>query len=301
VKWLALNSVAEVDAEALRVGPVRLAFLAPGDPNFMRAIKLACERRLISPILIGREQPMLAAAKEAEFDISGLSHIYLDDLQSIANMGLKMLFNDEVDLVSKGQMSTNYVYRAVIQSEKKGGFQRLIAVTSFWEIVPLRHFVILTDPGVNIEPDATTKAELIKNAINYLRLFGHKEPRVLALSARREIDDHISSRLEADQVREILAADGYNFTMKSGGLIDIFESPPDKRPNILLMPHLVTGNSLVKMDFCLNIKRRGVIMTSRGPVLIPARADSSSHLVDEISLAVVVASRYKEGYNEELC
>lgn len=301
MKWSTLNSVAEVDAEALRVGPVPLAFLAPGDPNFMKAIKLACERRLISPVLIGREQLMLQAAEKAGFDISGLSQIYLDDLQVIADKGVEMLFNNEVDLVSKGQMSTSYVYRAVIQSEKKSGRQHLIAVTSFWEIVPLGHFVILTDPGVNIEPDAKSKAELVKNAISYLRLFGHEEPHVLALSARREIDEDMQSRLDADRIKESLAAVGCDCTVQSGGIIDIFESPPDKRPNILLMPHLVTGNSLVKMDFCLNVKRRGVIMTSCGPVLVPSRADSSAHIVDEISLAVVVASRYKEEYHENLC
>jgi len=300
VELLPLNSVAEVDAEALGVGPVRAVFLAPEDPSFMLAIKLSYEKGLVSPILIGRKQQMLEAAVKAGFDISRQKQVHLDDLQVIANHGLNMLFNGEVDLVSKGQMSTNFVYRAVIQSEKKNGTQRLIAVTSFWEIVPLKHFVILTDPGVNIEPDVQAKIELVKKAIAYLGLFGHREPRVLALSASREIDRDLRSHLDVKQIREALAADGYNCSVESGGLIDIFETAADKRANILLMPHLVTGNSLVKMDFCLEVKRRGIVMTTRGPVLVPSRADSSSHLVDEISLAVAVATRFKEGFDENL-
>lgn len=300
MELLPLNSVAEVDAEALRVGPVRAAFLAPEDPSFMLAIKLSHEKGLVSPILIGRKQPMLEAAVKAEFDISCHVKVYLDDLQVIANHGLNMLFNGEVDLVSKGQMSTNFVYRAVIQSEKNNGSPRLIAVASFWEIVPLKHFVILTDPGVNIEPDVQSKIGLVKKAMAYLSLFGHREPRVLALSASREIDRDIRSHLDVKQIRESLAAEGYNCSVESGGLIDIFEAAPDKRPNILLMPHLVTGNTLVKMDFCLDVKRRGMVMTSRGPVLVPSRADSSAHIADEISLAVAVASRFKEGLNENL-
>lgn len=300
MELLPLNSVAEVDAEALRVGPVRAAFLAPEDSSFMLAIKLSHEKGLVNPVLIGRRQPMLEAAVKAGFDISCLEKVYLDDLQVIANHGLNMLFNGEIDLVSKGQMSTNFVYRAVIQSEKKNGSPRLIAVTSFWEIVALKHFVILTDPGVNIEPDVQSKIELVKKAIAYLGLFGHREPRVLALSASREIDRDVRSHLDVKQIRESLAAEGYNCSVESGGLIDIFEAAPGKRPNILLMPHLVTGNSLVKMDFCLDVKRRGIITTSRGPVLIPSRADLSSHVADEISLAVAVASRFKEGFDEKL-
>jgi phosphotransacetylase len=300
MELLPLHSISEVDAEALRVGPVRAAFLAPGDPSFMLAIKISYELGLIVPILIGRKQPMMDAAAKAGFDISCHEKVYLDDLQVIANHGLTMLFNGEVDLVSKGQMSTNYVYRAVIQREKKNGSQRLIAVTSFWEMASLKHFVILTDPGVNIEPDVETKIGLVKKAIAYLGLFGHSEALVLALSASREIDRDLRSHLDVEQIRESLAADGYNCSVESGGLIDIFEAPPDKRPNILLVPHLVTGNSLVKMDFCLDVKRRGMVMTSRGPVLVPSRADSSAHLVDEISLAVAVASRFKEGFDENL-
>ncbi len=296
-----LHNFAEVESEALSVGPIRLAFLAPEDTGFMAAIKLACERRLVEPVFIGREQPMQAAAAKTDFNIGGFQKIYLDDLQSIATTGVKMLFSGEVDSVSKGQMSTNFVYRAVIKSEKQSGGQRLIAVTSFWEIDSLGHFVILTDPGVNIEPDAEAKIELIKKAISYLGLFGHKEPRVLALSAKREIDEDMRSHLDVQHIQKGLAAAGYNCTVKSGGINDIFTASPAKRPNILLMPHLVTGNSLVKMDFYLNVKRRGIILTSRGPVLIPSRADSSLHLVNEISLAVVVATRFKEGYCENFC
>ncbi len=300
MELLPLNSIAEVDAEALRVGPVRTAFLAPEDPSFMLAIKLSHEKGLVDPVLIGRKQPMLEAAIKAGFDISCHVKVHLDDLQVIANHGLNMFFNGEVDLVSKGQMSTNYVYRAVIQSEKKNGSQRLIAVASFWEIVSLKHFVILTDPGANIEPDVQCKIELVKKAIGYLALFGHHEPRVLALSASREIDRNIPSHLDVKQIRESLASQGYNCSVESGDIIDIFEAAPDKRPNILLMPHLVAGNSLVKLDFCLDVKRRAIVMTSRGPVLVPSRADSSSHIVDEISLAVAVASRFKEGFDENL-
>ncbi len=296
-----LNSVAEVDAEALAKGPVRLAILSPGDPSFMQAIKAAYEKNLITPVLVGKKELMQKVAAEIDFDISAFEQIYLENPQPIADKGAELLSTGEVDAISKGQMSTNFVYRAVIRKMKQEGQQQMIAVTSFWEISPLEDFVILTDPGVNIWPDRDTKVELAKKAIHYLGLFGHDDPRIMLLSARREISRELPSHTDADYLKKVLADEGYSCPVGSGNFKDLFEAEPDRRPNILLMPHLVTGNSVVKLDFLMDVKRRGIIMTSWGPVLIPARADSATHLLNEITLAVTVACRFKEGYHENFC
>ncbi len=293
-----INSVAEVDAEALERGPIELAFLAPEDATFMSAVKVASERGLITPILLGRKELMEEAAAEVDFEISDCKQIIIDDPQLVAKKGVDMLSAGQVDAISKGQMSTNYIYRAVIREMKKTGRQKLIAVTSFWEISPLGHFVILTDPGVNIAPNRETKVELAKNAAAYLRLYGHDEPRIMLVSAKRELERELDSYSDLDYIEKALDSAGLNCTVCTGNIMDLFAAAPGERPNILLMPHLLTGNSIVKLDFFLDVKRRGVIMTSWGPVLIPSRADSTAHVVDEISLTVVAASRFKEGHHE---
>lgn len=296
-----LNNIAEVDAEALEKGPVKLAILSPVDANFMEAIKMGFTKNLITPVLIGKQERVQDAAAEVGFDISGFSQLDMEDPQQIADKGVELLSTGEVDVISKGQMSTNFVYRAVIRKMKKTGQKRVVAVTTFWEIPALEHFVIYTDPGVNISPDRDTKIELLKNSITYLGLFGHDDPKIMLVSAWRELERKLSSHADAEYIKEALADQGYDCPVQVGNFADLFKANPEERPNIVLMPHLVTGNSVVKLDFFLEVKRRGVVMTSWGPVLIPARADSMSHLVDEMSLAVAVASRFKEGYHENFC
>ncbi len=288
-----INSFADVLAEAKKTGLVRMAFLAPEDREFMMALKTAREQGLVEPVLLGRPAKMRAAAAEAEFNIDSFVREDLDDLQAVADRGLDLLFAGEADVVSKGQLSTSYVYRAVIKKEKQQGDSRVVAVLAFWEITPLGCFVILTDPGANITPDAETKASLVRNAAAYLKLLGHDEPRALALSARRETDANPRSHADAEYIKEKLAGEG--ITVQSGNFSDLYAAPADKRPNILLVPHLVTGNSVVKLDFALNVKRHTLVMTSRGPVLTPSRADTWPHLVEEIALAAVVAARLKGG------
>ena len=44
----------------------------------------------------------------------------------------------------------------------------------------------------------------------------------------------------------------------------------------------------------LDVTRRSLVMTSRGPVIIPSRSDTHQTIVGEIALGVVVAQRLQE-------
>ena len=70
-----------------------------------------------------------------------------------------------------------------------------------------------------------------------------------------------------------------------------------KLPEILLVPNLDTGNILVKLDFFLDVNRRSLVSTSKGPVIIPSRSDYSDSISGELALGVVAADRIKNGTN----
>ena len=66
-------------------------------------------------------------------------------------------------------------------------------------------------------------------------------------------------------------------------------------PHILLVPCLDTGNIICKLDFFLDVTRCSLVATSKGPVCIPARSDSSDNIVEQLAMCVVVADRMKGG------
>jgi hypothetical protein len=67
-------------------------------------------------------------------------------------------------------------------------------------------------------------------------------------------------------------------------------------PHIMLVPNLATGNILVKLDFALkNVRRRSLVMSSRGPVIIPSRSDFQDSILGEIAAGVTVAEQIKGG------
>jgi hypothetical protein len=92
--------------------------------------------------------------------------------------------------------------------------------------------------------------------------------------------------LDATSFTEIFAGKGNRIQDRNGVNIG-------RMPHILLVPCLDTGNILCKLDFFLNVSRCSLVATSRGPVCIPARSDSTDSIVEQLALCVVVADRMK--------
>jgi phosphate butyryltransferase len=278
---LKIDNFSSIRNEAAKIGRLKLAVLSPEDTEFMRACKEAYEIGYITPILVGDEEKVLSAAEKVGFDISSFGGIFEHAREEIANTGAEMLFSHAVDVVSKGQIPTSYIYRAMMKGEKEKGRGRKLAVITLHEVEG--QFVVITDVGVNINPDWKTKFEVLKNAVSFLNVLGYEEPRILILSASREIEEELDSRRDAELIRNELTTD-----IVIGSLIDCA-----RFPDIILVPNLDTGNILSKLDFFLNLTRCSILMTSSGPVTIPSRSDDTPHIVNELALGVVIARRLK--------
>jgi phosphate butyryltransferase len=287
-------------------GPKKLAVLAPEDEDFMLAVKTSWQNGYIEPVLIGNTEKMKRVAEKVEFNIDGFEKIVSDERQAIADLGLNMLFSGKIAIVSKGQIPTSYIYRSIIREENKAGSGMTVSVVTFWEVPGLDHLVAFTDTGVNIKPDVQTKAEIIKNALFVYRLLGYPKPRIAVLSGQREIGGTLASYHDFELLRQAAAAgdfgeceivDATSFTEiflgGRGHPLDYGSMNVEKMPHILLVPCLDTGNIICKLDFFLDVTRCSLVATSRGPVCIPARSDTSDNIVEQLAMCVVVVDRMK--------
>jgi len=303
-----LKTLEEIEKVATGIHPQKLSVLCPEDKEFMLAIKKSWQRGYIEPILIGNQEKMNRVAHEVEFDISRLEKIFEEDRETIANLAITMLFEGQVDMVSKGQIPTSYVYRAIIKEESKAKTSKAISVISLWEIQGLNRLVAVTDTGVNIKPDYQKKIEIIKNAVFLLHLFEYPRPKVCVLSGQREMGDVLDSYEDAVLLRnaaamgdlgncEIIAPTSFSEiflnSQKHPTYSSAISADLSKMPDVLLAPHLDAGNILAKIDFILPVTRRSLVLSSKGPIVIPSRADISDSIIGEIAVGVVVADRIK--------
>jgi phosphate butyryltransferase len=305
-----IRSFRDMDRLASEKGPKRLVVLAPEDEEFMMAVKKSAEKGYTQPILIGDREKMERLADQVQYDISGVEKIYEKSRQAIADLGISMLFSGEVDIAGKGQIPTAYIYRAIIREELNLGKGMVVSVISLWDIEGLDHLTCITDPGVNITPDYRAKVEIIRNAVFLFRLLGCQRPKICVLSGKREVNGDIPSYQDFLELKKAAASGAFGpcEVMDATSFLDIF-FPGQKAfrlgdtdigkadfPHIMLAPNLATGNILVKLDFVLkNIRRRSLVMSSRGPVIIPSRADFQDSILGEIAAGVTVAEQIKGG------
>jgi phosphate butyryltransferase len=305
-----ISTLEQVNRLAKEKGPKKLAVLAPEDSEFMLAVKKSRDAGYIEPILIGDREKMKKVADEVEFDISTVEQIPEIDRQTVANLGTAMLFSGDVDMESKGQIPTSYIYRSIIKEESRAGTGRTISVISLWDIPELNRFTSFTDTGVNIHPDHKAKAAVINNAVFLFHTLGYPKPRISVLSGQREIGGTLPSYKDGKLLKEMAAAGEFgeceivegtsfaDFLLDRGGRLQHYEDIDlSNLPEILLVPSLDTGNILCKLDFFLDVHRRSLVMTSKGPALIPSRSDFCDSIMGEIAMGVVVADRLQAGVN----
>ncbi|MCX5833698.1 MAG: phosphate acyltransferase [Deltaproteobacteria bacterium] len=305
-----IRTFEDIDRLAPEKGPKKLIVLAPEDEEFMLAVKHSWQRGYIEPVLIGSRDKIERLAGQVEFDIAPFEKIFESDRQGIANLGISMLFSGEVDIAGKGQIPTSFIYRSIIREESKVRKGTMVSVIGLWDIAGLGHLTSITDPGVNINPDYESKIEILKNAVFLFHLLGYPKPRISVLSGQREIGGTLESYSDFTKLREVAQEGelGSCEVIEATSFAEIFL--PGRKvfsrisdidigktafPEILLAPNLTTGNILTKLDLVIpRFRRRSLIMTSRGPVVIPARSDFHDSITGEIALGVVIADRVRK-------
>jgi phosphate butyryltransferase len=303
-----IRSLQDIADLARQKGPVRVAVLAPEDEEFMLAVKMSWQKGFVEPVLIGCRERIEQVSEKVGFDTSRFEVIPNNSPQSIADLGIGMVFSGETPIASKGQIPTSYIYRSIIREEAKAGSGMNVSVISFWDVPGLDHLVAFTDTGVNIRPDAKTKLEILKNALFVYRLLGCSKPQIAVLSGQRPIGGTIPSYHDFELIRkaadsgdlgecELTEATSFTeiFVGKGKRIADCDNLNLERMPHILLVPCLDTGNILCKLDFFLNVSRCSLVATSRGPICIPARSDPADSIVEQLALCVVVADRMRSG------
>ncbi|MCD6151071.1 MAG: hypothetical protein J7J70_05395, partial [Deltaproteobacteria bacterium] len=284
-----ISSLSEVFALAKQSKPIKIAIIAPEDQEFILAVKKAQEESLIDPILLGNPRLISRAAEKAGFVYRPSDVIEIRDRQEVADRALQMLYQGDIQMVSKGQIPTTYIYRSIIRKKKEVGEGAIVSVITVWDIKNCDHLVLLTDSGANIAPNEAQKLEIVDNAINAARVLGCSNPRVTELlsdPANLQLKSDLGQSVKTPTIRN--SSEGYNLTDATSLKDLIFTDVAgqlnlNNLPNILLLPDLNTGNVVVKLDFFIkDITRVSFSHTQRGPVLLPSRADTADAIYREL-------------------
>ena len=278
---------------------VKAAIVNAGKRLAMLSVQDATKENLIEPILIGNKKEIIKCAEELSFDISKYEIIDEPVENNTAKISAKLASEDKVKIIVKGHIHTDILMKEVLKREYnllgKTRLSHIWHMTINKDDKPL----IITDGALNVLPNVKTKMHILKNVINFSNRIGISRPKIAILSATEEVLESVPSSLEAAEltrlaIKEKLEADVFgplafdNSISKKSAAIKGIKNIVSGEADVLLVPSVETGNSLVKMMiYFMGACAAGVVVGGKVPVVITSRSDEAQARLASIAAAVV--------------
>jgi phosphotransacetylase/acyl dehydratase len=296
------DSMRAVLDRAANGAAVITAVVHPVDAASLLAAVDAASAGLIVPVLIGQAARIQAVAKTVGADISGLRLIDTPDGRAAAAQAVALARKGEVTLLMKGDLHTEELMHAVVDSEIGLRTARRISHVYLMDVPDYSRLLLITDAAINIAPTLQEKVSIVQNAIDLAHMLGIAQPRVAILAAVETVSGKMRSTIDAAALCKM--ADRGQIT---GGLLDgplAFDnaineaaavekgiiSPVAGRADILVVPDLEAGNMLAKqLSFLAGAEAAGVVLGARVPIILTSRADSATTRLASCALAVLMA------------
>ncbi|MDA9681186.1 bifunctional enoyl-CoA hydratase/phosphate acetyltransferase [Candidatus Pelagibacter sp.] len=278
---------------------VKVAVVNAGKPLPMLSIQDAVNENLIEPIFIGDKKEILKCADDLQWDISQYEIIDEPIENNTAKIATKLASEDKVKIIVKGHIHTDILMKEVLKREYnllgKTRLSHIWHMTIEKDDKPL----IITDGALNVLPNIKTKMHILKNVINFSHRIGTLRPKVAVLSATEEVLDSVPSSLDAAELTKLakdenLEAEVFgplafdNSISKKSSAIKGIKNIVAGEADVLLVPSVETGNSLVKMMiYFMGACAAGVVVGGKVPVVITSRSDEAQARLASIAAAVV--------------
>ena len=246
--------------------PMRTAVVNAGTDVIMESVRDCVEANLIEPLLIGDPEDIKASADRLGFDAESFTIDVATGEEDAALIGAAHAGAGRVDALLKGHVHTDVFMRAVL--DKQFGLRTDRRLSHVFHMTAPGHDepLFITDGALNTHPDMKTGKAILLNAVELAHALGNARPHVALLSATEE-------PAEAAQIKGIAA-------------------PVAGRADILVVPDIVSGNSLFKMMVhFMGACAAGIVLGAKVPILLTSRSDPPSARLASAALAVIMANR----------
>jgi len=278
--------------------PIRTAVVHPVDtPSLLGAVE-AARINLITPVLVGPEAKIRAAAALAQLDLSPYEIVAVEHSEAAAAEAVAMARAGKVEALMKGALHTDELMHAVVDGERGLRTARRVSHVFAIDAPSYPRPIFITDAAINVYPSLTDKRDIIQNAIDLAHVLGVPEPRVAILSAVEIVTEKIKATLDASALckmadrRQItdgpLAFDNA-VSMEAARTKGII-SPVAGRADIFVVPDLEAGNMLAKqLEYLAQAQMAGIVLGARVPIILTSRADGTLARLGSCAIALLLA------------
>ena len=278
---------------------IKAAIVNAGKPLAMLSVQDAVNENLIEPIFIGDKKEILKCAEDLTFDISKYEIIDESVENNTAPIAAKLASEEKVQIIVKGHIHTDILMKEVLKRDY--GLIGKTRLSHIWHMTINKDDkpLIITDGALNVLPNLKTKMHILKNVVNFSNRIGINKPKIALLSATEEIIESVPSSVEAAELTKLAKDENLNAEIfgplafdncisKKSAAIKGIKNDVAGDADVLLVPNVEAGNSLVKMMiyFC-GACAAGVVVGGKVPIVITSRSDEAQARLASIAAAVV--------------
>jgi len=276
----------EVLERASELSPLKMVAVAPYDCATLHALREACDKGIISPILVGDERKIKEGAEKYGisldmFSIAGCE----ENLAPVVSA--EMILQKKASFIMKGLVGTGNFIHVLLDPRYKIRTERILSHVSMFEIPETKRVFLISDAAINILPNFTRKIHIVANAVDVARKIGITNIKVAMLAAVEKIRlPAMPSTLDAFLMKKFSGTGFFGPCYVDGPFAFDNALDPEKAKtkgiggkvagmaNIIIVPNIETGNVIYKSITCLQKRpAAGVVMGGSCPIVVPSRSD----------------------------
>ncbi|KFJ11735.1 phosphate acetyl/butaryl transferase family protein [Delftia acidovorans] len=287
--------------QAKAQGPIPVAVAYPCDAGSLQAAMQAAQAGLITPLLVGPEARIRAAAQSAGLDLAGASiHSTADDPRAAAAQAAALCGSGQARALMKGSLHSDELLGAAVAREAGLRGSRRASHVFVMDLPGFERPLLMTDCVVNIFPTLMDKRDIAQNAIDLARAIGIARPRVAVLSAVETVNPAIPGTIDAAALCKMADRGQISGAILDGPLaydnaISLrsahhkgIVSDVAGQPDVLLVPSLEAGNMIYKqLVYMADAECAGLVLGMRVPIVLTSRSDSVASRIASCALAVL--------------
>lgn len=282
---------------------MNLAVVGAQSKEVLESVYKSYKLRIANPILIGDRDLINKTGKEMEIDLSPFEIIHEEDLSKASTIAVKLVNDKRADFIMKGMVETSALLKEVLNKEYGLRTDSLLSHVMVYETPNYHKPLLLTDGGMNIEPNVDEKEKIIKNAGIVAKALGNNKVKVALLAAKEKVDKKMSATLDAVELMDRYSLGNFPEYMIIEGPISLdlalskesaeikgYRSRISGNTDVLLVPNIETGNGIGKaITYLSNGKSAGIIMGAKVPIVLVSRSDDPDSKLFSIGLGSVIS------------
>ncbi|HNP88407.1 MAG TPA: bifunctional enoyl-CoA hydratase/phosphate acetyltransferase [Kouleothrix sp.] len=283
--------------------PVRMGIVHPVEQATLAAVAEAAQAGLITPVLIGPQPLVHAAAQTAGIDIAPYELIDTSHGHAATIHAVELAHTGRLDALMKGDLRVEEFLHVVVDKHNGLGTGRRMSHVFALDVPTYPRPLFITDAAINVEPNLEDKRDIVQNAIDLAQALGIAKPRVALLAAVETINPRIRSTLEAAALCKMVERGQI-----TGGHIDgplAFDtavsaevarahgvmSPVAGQADILVAPDLEAATMLVKqLESLAEAQSAGIVLGARIPIVLNGTTTQALSYLGACAIASILSN-----------